>query len=160
MDQSEFVGQWEQKKPSEVQRRTGPIGTYSKHPPPAEPPIVTLQPFLPPDSECWDLADKFSHPKEMIPPKFEYPRFVFRSQFALGEATILVQIDEFGYPKRLSVVSCDSEIPARLGIEALKKARWWTEANRSGRYGVWFFYKAAYPAPPDLPDDAPEEPKK
>ncbi|OIQ85599.1 hypothetical protein GALL_325360 [mine drainage metagenome] len=114
---------------------------------------VTLEPFLPPDEDCWNLADKFSHPKEIIPPQFIYP-FEYHSGWALGEATVLVQIDEYGYPKRLAVLSSSGDVPARLAIAALKKARWWTEPNRYGRLGVWFFYKAKYPQRFDPPEDS------
>lgn len=132
--------------------QTSPTGHYSDHPRPVVPPKVTFEPFLPPGHECWNLDDKFSHPKEMTPPRFEYPIEV-HSGYALGKATVLVQIDEFGFPKRLAVLSSEGELPPRLAVEALKKARWWTEPNRHGCLGVWFLYKAEYPARVGPPEE-------
>jgi hypothetical protein len=117
---------------------------YTQHPAPKDAPSVSIQPFEPSSEDCWNLADKFSHPRELVAPDFAYPRFKIHSGYALGGATVLVQIDEFGFPRRLSVLSSTDKFVSKLAIEALEKARWWTEPNRFGKLGVWFYYRVEY----------------
>ena len=117
----------------------GPPGTYSAHPAPLDPPTITAQPFFPADDRCWNLNDKFDHPREIVAPRFSYNFFSGSKQSQ--EATVLVEVNEYGYPTRLAVVSSNSERVAKMMLGALAKSRWWIEPNKNGKMFVWFLYK-------------------
>lgn len=110
---------------------------------PAKEPVVTLEPFEPPLGECWNLDDKFSHPTEIVAPKFLYP-FEMRRAAIDGEVGVLVQINERGYAKRLSILYSTLNVFSNAAIRALKQAQWKAEPNRHGRMDTWFYYKVVY----------------
>lgn len=101
-------------------------------------PVVVLEPFEPSYGGCYKWDDKFSHPEEIIAPRFLYP-FEMRRAAIDGEAGVLVEIDGEGYPKRLSILYSTQIEFSRAAITALKKARW-----KTTRGSVWFYYKAVY----------------
>jgi len=114
-----------------------PQGTYSAHPPPLDPPTETAKAFFPPDDQCWNLHNKFDHPREIVSPSFRYDFY----PKARLETTVLVEVNEYGYPTRLAVVSSNSERVANMMLAVLQKARWWVEPNVYGKMEVWFLYK-------------------
>lgn len=102
---------------------------------------VNATPFEPRYTDFFDPKDKFRHPAELIPPKLLFPFEKRRAAMAGGEGEVvmLVQIDDTGFAKKLSVLSGTHEFFVREAIEALKKARWAT-----GKGSVWFYYKATF----------------
>ena len=99
----------------------------------AEEPVVTLDPFEP----SYKAGDKFSHPKEVVAPRFLWP-FEMRRSAISGETVILVELDGHGRAKRLATLYSTHPLFARSAIEALKKARWDSTSTD------WFYYKIIF----------------
>jgi len=124
------------------------VGSALRASGPPQEAVVTLEPFEPPREECFDWGNKYSHPKEIIAPIFSEPSEMQRAGVD-GEVLVLVQIDENGFPKRLSVLSSTNDMFSRAAILDLKKARWGTSPNVHGVSGVWFYYRAIFTPGPE-----------
>lgn len=110
-----------------------------------EEPVVTLEPFEP----GYKAGDKFSHPKEVVAPRFLWP-FEMRRSAISGETVILVELDGHGRAKRLATLYATHPLFARSAIEALKEARWDSTA------ADWFYYKVTFDITKEEPNQAPE----
>lgn len=99
----------------------------------AEEPVVTLEPFEP----SYKAGDKFSHPKEVVAPRFLWPVEMRRSAIS-GETIILVELDGHGQAKRLATLYSTHPLFARSAIQALKKARWDSTGTD------WFYCKIIF----------------
>jgi hypothetical protein len=111
----------------------------------AEEPAVTLEPFEP----SYKAGDKFSHPKEVVAPRFLWP-FEMRRSAISGEAVILVELDGHGQAKRLATLYSTHPLFARSAIQALKKARWDSSSTD------WFYYKVVFDITKEEPNQASE----
>ena len=106
-------------------------------------PIITFEPFEP----GYKAGDKFSHPKEVVAPRFLFP-FEMRRSAISGEAVIMVELDGHGRAKRLATLYCTHPLFARSAIQALTKARWDSKATD------WFYYKAVFDVTKEEPNQA------
>ncbi len=102
-------------------------------------PVVTSQAFEPPLSECFDTTDKFRQPALLATPTIRWPSM--RRSGPAPQVVLLVQLDERGYAKRLSVLSSNEEAFSLAAIEGLKRARWQTAKS------VWFYVDVNFAVP-------------
>ena len=106
-------------------------------------PAVTLEPFEP----SYKGGDKFSHPKEVVAPRFLWP-FEMRRGAISGEVVVLVELDGRGGAKRLATLYSTHPLFTRSAMEALKLARWDSSSTD------WFYYKVVFDVEKEEPNQS------
>ena len=110
-------------------------------------PQVNLTPFEPGFGTCYDNADKFVHPTEVVAPRYTYPAEMLQAGI-LGEVVALVTLDIEGNPATIAIlydVHSDSKaLPglyfAKAVVDGLKHAKW----IEPKKLGVWFYVKVRF----------------
>jgi|GEM_PF-1806511 hypothetical protein len=102
---------------------------------------VNAVPFEPPVWQFFNSENKFDQPKQVVAYEMLWPYEKRRgaASVQIGDVVVLVQIDQAGYPTKLSVLSSTDELFTRSALMALRKTRW-AGASRS----VCFYFKAHF----------------
>jgi TonB family protein len=103
-------------------------------------PQINADPFEPPVGSFFRSDDKFAQPKQIVACEILWPFEMRRGRSAeIGDVVVLVQIDNDGYPQRLSVLSSSDVLFTRSALLALRKTRW-----AKGGMEVYFYYRAHF----------------
>jgi hypothetical protein len=102
-------------------------------------PHVDAVPFEPPAWQFFNSDNKFEQPTQVVAYEMLWPYEKRRADsMQIGDVVVLVQIDQDGYPTKLSVLWSTDELFTRSALMALRKTRW--AATRS----VSFYFKAHF----------------
>jgi len=104
---------------------------------------VTAEPFEPVSVEAYDHKDKFAGPKMLVAPAALYP-FEMRRSAISGEVIVLVQIDQYGAPSRLAVLSTTNEVFIRYALAALLQSSWAPVVVSGKAKPVWFYHRVVF----------------